>query len=221
MHEAARVQRLERSGDVVDGARPALEGAAAHLPEVAALEVLHDEEQSGLRALQAVDRDGQPGRQRRRSATSDSSRARRAASPVTDSSKNLSATSLAALAISGEPDLGAAAAADPSHQHEPGAEFEPGVSAPAWGVNPRRSIAQQASWSPRRATGAPPARVRSLPCRAHAAGGAIPRTALPPCPVRRSARPSTSTTSGAASVEKLPEISFSDSAWIFASSRFL
>ncbi len=77
--------------------------------------------------LEAVDRDREPGRQRRRVRDlgfEPRAGARRRRS--TDSSKNLSATSLAALAVSREPDLRAAAAADPSHQHKPGAEFEPG-----------------------------------------------------------------------------------------------
>ena len=128
VHEAARVQRLERRGDVVDRARPALERAAAQLAEVAALEVFHDEERRGRPRARGRGRAtvqlAAAARRRARSRLRAARGARRRRSRA--SSKNLSATSLAALAVSGEPDLGAAAAADPSHQHKPGAEFEPG-----------------------------------------------------------------------------------------------
>ena len=40
--------------------------------------------------------------------------------------EELERDAFAALAVIREPDLGAAAAAEPAHQYKPGAEFEPG-----------------------------------------------------------------------------------------------
>ena len=127
----------------------------------------------------------------------------------------------AALAVIGEPDLGAAAAADPSYQHEPGAEFEPGCQLLHRGSTraarlPGRRLRVRGGRRRRRRDQpgfflvelmqqAPPFRVLFFRGARQAQ-----RAALDVDDERRSL-----------GLRSEPEISFSDSAWIFASSRFL
>jgi hypothetical protein len=124
--EALRMHRLERGRDGIDGARPAFEGPSAQLAEVAALEELHDEEHALLEALEPVDRDGVFGGEAARA--NDLALELSEAGGVADQgfTQELERDALGALAVDREPDFRAAAAADPSHQHKPGTEFEPG-----------------------------------------------------------------------------------------------